>query len=246
MAHDQCASFLENIPAYALGALDVDETSALEAHLRTCDSCTSELAAYRAVGETLLTVLPPQTPPAALRQRLQRRLPEARPRRFWPVRFPWAQLALGAAIAVLIALNLSSLMQIQSLQRQQAQIIQEAQTEQAVLAILAYPNTKSFPIWADGVSGRLLLDEHHNVTALILWNLPPLPANQTYQAWLTDSHGDRTSAGLFHPEIGQALTSQVFFTKQDLSGFTSLGVTIEPAGGAPTPTGTRIFKIDFE
>ena len=83
------------------------------------------------------------------------------------------------------------------------------------------------------------------MTALILWNLPPLPETQTYQAWLTDSNGNRTSAGLFRPEFGQALTSQVFFTKQDLSSFTSLGVTIEPAGGASAPTGTRIFKIDF-
>ncbi len=245
MAQDQCASFRENIPAYALGALDVDEATVLEAHLRICDSCPTELTAYRAVGESLLMALPPQHPPAALRKNLQARLPVTQPRRFWPQPFPWARLALAVAIIALIALNVSSLIQIQALQRQQAQIVQQAETDQVVLSILAYPNTKSFPIRADGVSGRLLLDRYHNVGALILWNLPPLPETQTYQAWLIDPQGDRTSAGIFRPEIGQALTSKVFFTTQDLDGFTGLGITIEPAGGVPTPTGERIIKVDF-
>jgi anti-sigma-K factor RskA len=246
MAHNQCASFLENIPAYALGALDADEATSLEAHLRTCDSCPAELSAYHTISESLLTALPPQFPPAALRQRLQQRLPDERKsQRLWPARFSWAKFALGVAIVSLILLQISSLLQIQALQNQQAQIVQEAQTEQMVLAIMAYPTSKSFPIWADGISGRLLLDEHHNVGALILWNLPLLPEDQTYQAWLIDPKGDRTSAGLFRPKAGQALTSEVLTIPQDLSFFTGLGVTIEPAGGVDLPVGPRIFKIDF-
>ena len=245
MAHDPCASFREDIPAYALGALDTVEALALESHLRACDACLTELAAYRAIGDALLLAPAPQLPPVALRGRLQRRLPDAHPRRSSSVRFSWMQLVLGAAVVMLIVLNLFSLAQLQALQRQQAQIAQQAETQQAVLAILAYPNIQSFPIWQDGVSGRLLVDNHHNVAALILWNLPPLPENQTYQIWLADAQGDRTSAGLFRPEDGQALTSEVFFTQQDLSDFTGLGVTVEPAGGSTLPTGARIFKVDF-
>ena len=79
MAHDPCASFRENIPAYALGALDADEAAALEAHLRCCDSgCQDELAAYRAVGTALLTAVPRHTPPAALCSRSSNSVPAIR------------------------------------------------------------------------------------------------------------------------------------------------------------------------
>lgn len=245
MAHNQCASFRENIPAYVLGALDVDEAAALEAHLRTCDSCPHELAAYRAIGDALLTALPPQPTPAALRKRLQARLPDGHAPRLRRPAWSWGRFALGFAIVLLVALNISSLVQIQALQRQQEQIDQRLETDRVALAILAYPNTESLPIREDGVTGRLLIDKYHNAAVLVLWNLPPLPKDQTYQAWLIDPGGDRTSAGLFNPEAGQLLTTAVLSIPQDLSNFIGLGVTIEPAGGAPLPVGPRIFKVDF-
>jgi len=246
---DLCIPFREDIPAYALGALDADAVAALEAHLRTCDSCPQELAAYRAVSDSLLAVLPPQQPPAALRRRLQGSLPRAA--RTQPSRPAWSlsfgQVALGMAILLLLAINLFSVLQLQTVQREQAQAAQQVQTGQAALAMLAYPDTKSVPIntTTAGLTGTLLVDKEHNAALIVLWNLPPLPENQTYQAWLVDSKGDRTSAGLFHPQPGQALTIQAILVKQDLSSFTGLGVTVENAGGAPAPTGPRIFKVDF-
>ncbi len=249
MAHDPCAPFRENIPAYALGALDADEAAALEAHLRTCDSgCPTELAAYQAIGQGLLTAVPPQQPPAALRRRVLSRLPRAQAprRRLLPAWNP-GQFALGFALILLVALNVLSLFQIQALQTQQAQVARQMLTGQAAFAMLAYPDTKSLPVSSSNpqVAGTLLLDHEHNAAVLIVWNLPPLAANQTYQLWLVDPTGDRTSAGLFRPEPGQPITSQAIFSMQSLSNYTGLGVTVEPAGGSPKPTGTRVLKVDF-
>jgi anti-sigma factor RsiW len=50
MKQDQHSRHLENIPAYAIGALDADESAALESHLETCASCRTELAEYRSLG----------------------------------------------------------------------------------------------------------------------------------------------------------------------------------------------------
>lgn len=245
MAHTQCASFRENIPAYALGALDADEASALEAHLQTCDSCPAELAAHRAISDTLLTAIPPQRPPAALRQRLQGRLPGAQKnRRLWPS-WSFGQFALGTGVVLLVTLNIFSLFQIQTLQRQQVQFAHQIQTGQAAFAMLAYPETKSLPISGSNVAGTLLLDKEHNAAVLIAWNLPPIAENQTYQIWLIDPKGGRTNGGLFRQEAGQPFTSQSIFSTQDISTFTGLGVTVEPAGGSSQPTGSRIFKVDF-
>ncbi|MGC1377054.1 MAG: anti-sigma factor [Anaerolineales bacterium] len=248
MTSNPCASFRENIPAYALGALDVDEAAALEAHLRICDSCPGELAGYCAVSDALLTSVPPQRPSAALRQRLQGRLPSLsgrqKARRVWPS-WSFGQFALGAALVLLVALNIFSLLQTQVIQRQQAQFAQQIQTGQAAFSMLAYPDTKSLPITGSGIAGTLLLDKEHSAAVLIAWDLPPLPENQTYQIWLVDPKGERTSVGLFRPETGQRLTSKAIFMKRDISGFTGLGVTLEPAGGSKQPTSPRIFKVDF-
>jgi anti-sigma-K factor RskA len=245
MDHIQCASFRKDIPAYALGALDVDEAAALEAHLRLCDSCSAELAAYRAVGDGLLIAIAPLRPPNALRQRLQARLLGAqKTRRLWPS-WSFGQFALGTAIALVVVLNVFSVIQIQALQRQQAQFAHQIQTGQAAFAMLAYPDTKSLPISGSTITGTLLLDKEHNAVVLIVWDLPPIAENQAYQIWLIDPKGGRTNAGLFHPEIGQPLTSEMIFAKQDISSFVGLGVTVEPAGGSGQPTGPRIFKVDF-
>jgi anti-sigma factor RsiW len=64
----------EQLPAYALDALEPDEVAPLAAHLATCDSCTAELAAFqRTVGA--LAFSPAAAPePAGARERFARKL----------------------------------------------------------------------------------------------------------------------------------------------------------------------------
>ncbi len=238
-------NFLEQIPAYSLGALDPDELSALESHLETCKSCQAELAAFHAVRDNLGLALPPRNPPAALRSRLQKRLsPSARaPRsnRTWSFSLAF----LGAALVVLIGLNILSFVQVQSLQRQQSQLSRQIQTSQIALAMLAYPGIQTLPISEGSISGTLLLDKDRNVLVLIAWNLPPLPDNQTYQAWFSDSKGERTSAAIFRSDPSLPFTTISIIPPDNLSNFNSLGVTVEPAGGSPRPTGPRLFLVSF-
>ena len=245
MVHDEHSPYHENISAYALDALDVEDIPALEAHLQTCASCRNELAGYRAVGKSLLTALPPQQPPAALRQRLQNRLPKSkkvqRPRLAWS--FP--QIAFGLALVFLLGLNLISLRQSQILQLQQTQLIHQIQNDQMALAMLSYPNVQSLPINGENVSGTLLLDKTRNTAVLIAWNLPSLTDQQTYQIWLVDPQGNRVSAGLFRPQSDHPYTTEAIASNFDYSNFSGIGVTVEPAGGSDGPTGPRVFKVDF-
>jgi len=234
-----------DLPAYAIGALDPEEVSAFEAHLQTCDSCRTELAAYRAVGDNLLMALPPRQPSRALRDRLQSRLPGARSRARPRLAWSFNQFALGAALVFLLVLNLVSLSRLQALQDQQAQLLDQVRNGQAALAMLSYPNVQTLPISGQNITGTILLDRERNSAALIVWGLPSLAENQVYQIWLIDPQGGRVSAGLFRPEIGQPFTTEALFSNQNLSMFVGLGVTVEPAGGSDQPTGTRVFKVDF-
>lgn len=246
MAQNEHPPFIENIPAYALGALDAEDIAALESHLKTCASCRDELAEYRAVSESLLTTIPPKQPSAALRKRLQSRLPSAkkatRPRLNWSL----GSVAVGVVFTLLLALSVYSTLQVRALQLQQAQLTRQIQTSQTVLALLSYPNTQNLPINVNnGVTGTLLMDPDRNIATIAVWNMPQLQENQTYQIWLIDPQGGRTSAGIFRPDSNQSFTTASIISDSNLSNFVGIGVTVEPAGGSDHPTGSRIFKIDF-
>jgi len=248
MAHNEHSPFIENIPAYAIGALDRADITALESHLLTCASCRVELAEYRAVSASLLTAIPPKQPPAALRKRLQSRLPSAqkaaaiRPRLNWPI----GRVAAGVAFILLLALSAYSILQVRAMQLQQAQLARQIQTSETMLAMLSYPNTKNLPININnGVSGTLLMDPDRNIATIAVWDMPQLQENQTYQIWLIDPQGGRTSAGIFRPDPNQAFTTVPIISANNLSDFVGIGVTVEPAGGSDHPTGSRVFRIDF-
>jgi anti-sigma-K factor RskA len=249
MTQEEHSLLRENIAAYALGALDAADIAALESHLQTCESCRSELAEYQAISDGLLTALPPKAPSAALRKRLQGQLPSAqktaqkktRPRLTWS----FGQLAMGTALVLLMLFNVFSFLQMREIQRQQATLLQQLKTNQFALSMLAYPGTQAFPISGDKLSGSVLLDRDRNTVALVMWHLPELSDDQTYQAWLIEPDGQRVSAGIFRPQNTTAYTTQPIYAKQDISNFTGIGVTIEPSGGSEQPTGPRLFKVDF-
>lgn len=245
MTYFEHLPFLENIPAYALGALDAKDAAALEAHLQTCASCRDELKAYRLTSDNLLMSLPPQEPSAALRKRIQSRLPSAqkatRPRLNWS----FSRVAATLAIVLLLALNVIFFLQVRALRSQQAQLLNQIQNGQMALVMLSYPHAQSFPIQAENITGSLLIDKEYNNAVLILRGLPAIPENQTYQVWLIASNGERTSAGLVRPQTDIPFISEPLNSAQELANFVGVGMTIEPTGGSEAPTGKQIFRVDF-
>jgi anti-sigma-K factor RskA len=63
-------SWLEHAAPYALGALDNDERTSFEAHLATCDVCTTEVRELRDVAGLLAAAVPQVAPPPGLRERV--------------------------------------------------------------------------------------------------------------------------------------------------------------------------------
>ena len=248
MDQDKHSLLRENIPAYALGTLDAEDRAALEVHLQTCELCRTELAEYQAISENLLAAVPPRQPSAALRKRLQSRLPStqkhSRPRFAWS----FSQLAMGAALALLLLMSAFSFVQMRAIQNQQASLQQQLKTSQFALSMLAYPGTQSIPIPGESattLSGSVLIDRERNTIALVMWRLPELSQDKTYQVWLIEPDGHRVSAGLFRPQPDASYITQPVFAKQNISNFVGVGVTVEPAGGSDQPTGPRVFKVDF-
>jgi anti-sigma-K factor RskA len=72
---------------------------------------------------------------------------------------------------------------------------------------------------------------------LLLQDLPRQPASRTYQVWVIRD-GPPASAAVLPPGAdGQ----QVVELQQDLDGVHTVAVSVEPAGGSPSPTGPIVL-----
>ena len=85
-------------------------------------------------------------------------------------------------------------------------------------------------IWMPGDSSAMVMAEE----------FPPLQPGAVYQVWLL--HGDdRMSAGLFSvDESGSAM--MMVESPMPLDTLDGVGITMEPAGGSPTPTGDLLVR----
>jgi len=252
MSDERCSPYRENLPAYALGALDADEIRALETHLKGCQDCQAELADYQSVTAGLLESVPPQTPPPDLRRKLAAQLPSQRaqtPTLFanFFTRFSLGEAAVALVVVVLLGLNIFSSVQIRDLRQQQAALTDRLSNEQVAIAMLAYPETQALTISADvqNLTGSMLVDEEKNTAVLVLWNLPELESGKTYQVWLIDADGNRISGGLFVPDTKDGYTTATIWSPVPIGEFDGLGVTVEPEGGSAGPTGPRVFVVDL-
>ena len=252
MSHDEHTPFRENIPAYAIGALDAESMTALDAHLRICSSCQIELDKYQPITMGLLQSTPPRMPSPALRQKLASRLPShQKPTRSLLIeffsQFSLRQVATVTFIAILLASNLYSTIQIRDLKLQQTALAERLRSEQAAIAMLAYPGTQALTVNADvqNLMGSMLVDKSQNTAVLLLWQLPQLKSNQTYQAWLIDANGKRISGGLFTALADQGYTLVVIKSPVPMNNFIRVGVTVEPQGGSAGPTGPRVLIVNL-
>lgn len=68
--------------------------------------------------------------------------------------------------------------------------------------------------------------------------MPPLTEGTTYQLWFNDG-GTMRPAGLLPTASGALMLSGA------LTSASGVGLTVEPAGGSPQPTGTPLVLLAF-
>ncbi len=238
----ECGDVRLLLPGYALGALEARERRQVAAHLAGCDACAAELAEFDRVRDGLLYALPPVPPPARVRARLIART-AARPRRLG---WEWLMRpAAGLALLALLALNVAAFISLRGLLSEQQALGRQLRDQQTALALVTYPTTKVARVWGDTGYGTLVYDPVQSVAVLNAWGLKPLAGGQTYQAWLIGAAGDRISGGTFQVQEAARFTTLVINAPGPLNQFVGLGVTIEPTGGSPAPTGPRVLSAEF-
>jgi anti-sigma-K factor RskA len=235
--------------AHALGALSEPEARMVEAHLRLCRACAARFAEYEQVAAGLLHLSPSADPPAGLRDAVLASLGKrgaagerARPPERTGRRLRWAA---GLAGAVLIALNMVQLYRGAKLEARLGSIIEQQQAGQTAQALRSYPSSRSVVVESGDVRGTFLFEADLPLAVLYIWGLPDPGPRHSYQAWLIAPDGERTSGGLLELPLGQEFASLVVDAPLPMREYVGFGVTLEPAGGSPLPTGPRILGADL-
>jgi anti-sigma-K factor RskA len=230
---------LDLIPAYALGCLDKAELVDIEEHLAVCESCRQELKAYQKLADQLPFALAQTTPPPTVKDKLMERLAARKadrkdsaaekPASWWErlsaslqSRAPAWALASLVIVLLLVSSNLYLWRQV-------------SQLKPGELPMIALQSSGVAP----RAAGTIVVSRDGARGALVVDGLKSLGASQQYQLWLIKG-GLRTNGGVFSVDEGGYATFYVESPKP-LSSYDSIGVTIEPAGGSPAPTGDKVL-----
>lgn len=211
--------------AYALDALSPEESEAFEAHLRECEACREEVARLCETAADLAAAAPAAVPPPALRDRVLEQVRADRGN-VVPLRPRWAiPVAAAAAVAACAAVGFG--IWAATLEGSLHDRTSALRQRDRLLAVLADPSAKQLAL----TGGRGALYVTGSGRAALLARLPAAPAGKRYEAWVLAA-GPATPAGLFRGGAGSA----VLLAAPVTTG-ARVGVTLEPFGGSPRPTG---------
>lgn len=230
----------EMIPAYVLDCLEGEEAQAVEAHLASCTECQAELSSYRELAGQMAYAVPQVDPPpgvkVALMARLETRIHSGPSR---PVRKSWWQslqesymrLSPAWAIASLVLVGflvVSNLFLWDQLRELRA-------SRDVPMTVVALNGTE----FAPESSGTIVISRDGFYGTLVVDHLPILDESHQYQLWLIRD-GQRTNGGVFSVS-DHGYGSIEIESPDPLGSYGSFGVTIEPAGGSPGPTGEKVL-----
>lgn len=225
------------LPAYALGCLDEDELAAVRQHLSECEACRTDLATYQVVTDQLGLAVPMVEPSPRLKQRVMSGVkvkkqdiqPSPGRRNVGKLLqsfvFSWQMVAVVAILA-LVGSNLFFWQQGRN-----PQTVNKPSGFQYV--------TLTGTAISPGASGMIVISGDGHSGTLIVQDLPPLEAGHQYQLWLVQN-GKQTNGGVFSVMQGGYASIWVD-SPQPLINYQSFGITIEPAGGSPQPTGAKVL-----
>ncbi|MDE3089504.1 MAG: anti-sigma factor [Chloroflexota bacterium] len=244
----------EMLPAFALDAIDDADRARVERHLPQCDVCARVAADYRPVTDLLAHAAPPVELPADLKYRvLAATMPKQTPT---AAGFSITAALVGlfrapafaaVALVLVIALGIWNV-SLQNQISQQAAFNQRMEAELThqsdFMMTMAYANGQPKQLWGTQVAsravGRLYGAPDETTLALIALDMPTLPAGKTYQVWLIDPSGNRTSGGTFRVDE-QGRGWLLIRAPTPLGNYQGVGITQEPEGGSPAPTGDKML-----
>lgn len=236
MPFEENVHVLDLLPDFVVDALTADETIQVVDHVEGCPTCREELRRLQQVADDLPLALVQTSPPPRVKEGLMSSIHEkhigtmpsaqavsAKKRGFNLQRY---LPVLGLAVLLVLAVvNVVLWRQLYSTNQQVASQFQ----------MVALTNTQKSP----GAIGQLVLDPHGQYGTLVVDDLAPLGSASQYQVWLIKG-GERASGGVFSVNL-DGYAAMELYAPRPLNSYDSVGISIEPYGGSPAPTGDRVL-----
>jgi len=230
---------IDYLPAYALGCLDKDEAKLVRSHLQSCATCRGELSVYQSIVEELPFAAQEHRPPADLKTRILERIQQPESRGVGPRLRAWWDAVIQSYQRIAPAWGLASMVFVLALIVSNYYFWQQAAVAQNLahdnLQVVALTGTETNP----EARGMIVISRDGDHGTLVADGLPVLDEDHQYQLWLIRD-GDRVSGGVFSVKE-DGYVSMWVGAPDPLGSYSAFGITIEPAGGSPGPTGTKVL-----
>jgi anti-sigma-K factor RskA len=224
---------VDDLAAYALGALDNEEARAIGAHVDACSRCQADVRAFSDTAWTIAESRARDVPPGLREAIVERARRESRPAR---AAGPFAALAalfarpvpLASALALALAFAIATT----------GYVIAQRDADRYAAALAAIPGARVVALAPTGevagVRGSLVVPQSGDAPYLIL-DLPAAPAGKTWEAWVIRGQ-TAVAAGLTD---ARGVTTLVL--RASLSAGDTVALTVEPAGGRDQPSGRPVL-----
>jgi anti-sigma-K factor RskA len=252
MKHTQLTDDLqEQASLYAAGAMTDSERQAYARHLEEdqCAVCRSEVNELQSTISLLAFSAPEASPSPNVKARLMEQARSAMPpravvERVQP-RFRWLEWVSTAVAIASIAVAFVLLRSNADLRRLAAEL--NSRIARLEVELVGERTTIAFLTSADRVvnlagqgtnvqaRGRLFWDQQRKRWSLYIKDLPPVPADKSYQLWFVPKSGNPVSAQVFNTDADGSIVIDI--PVPDIGDLQAAAVTTEPAGGVPQPTG---------
>ena len=237
--------------AYALGVLSHAERLAVEAYLQAAPELRAELAEHRHALTRLMNAEPVREPPAQLKNQLMAQVmatssakkpllqPAPKPRR--ASLGSWLRAGLALPRFGVAALALVAVIAVGGLGTQVVRLSNE-QIAYRQAMVLMYDTTASSVALkgrpaAPAASGKLRFWPEGQVAVLEAYDLPVLESSRAYQLWLVYPDDTRDTGAIFQVTEPDGTTTVVVRSPRPFNSYVRFGISVEPAGGSPAPTG---------
>ncbi|MGI8688907.1 MAG: anti-sigma factor [Thermomicrobiales bacterium] len=229
----------EAIAAYALEALPPDEEATVAAYLATHPEARALREEYQSIVGMLPYATAPSELPPFLREGVLRSIRGERTRRrrvpLPPIRYRFVSAFAACTLLLLLVWNVG--LQVRTNHA-------PARPDTAISDILSQPGLVTYAMApqpdAPDASGRIYLTPDLKQAAMSVWRLPPLPPDRTYQLWFRLDDQTRVSITTFAVDAKGAAVVRLDVPRMD-HAYVQCGITLEPRGGSPQPTGPRML-----
>ena len=229
----------ELLPGYALDCVEAEEARLIAEQLAKHPEWRQELRMYEAAADQLALAAPDALPPSDLKHRLMERIQPAGTRflkRKWSEGNLFARLFKPAmpvwgvvGLALVFLLGVVNVLLWEKVDRLESQALPRS------LSAVLLMNTNAVP----EARGFLVMDRIGSHNTLIVYGLPSLGPEKQYQLWLI-RNGRPTKGPVF--SVSEDGDHWLPLNSWDaLKDYTDFGVTVEPAGGSPQPTGKPVL-----